>query len=215
MTFFGIDEAGKGPIIGPLVMAAVCVKDLGVLEQMNVKDSKLLTPQQREDLFDELVNALTEDEFRIVEISPAIIDKAVRFNNFNWLEADYTVDLINHFRPTTVIVDCPSRNIRAYKEYIFERLIQKPQEIFCEYKADANYPIVAAASILAKVTRDRIVAALHKEVGVDFGSGYLTDPKTKPFLKECWQTHAKLFRKSWAPYRILQNAAGQQKLGDF
>ena len=87
-------------------------------------------------------------------------------------------------------------------------------ELVCEHKADFNYPIVAAASILAKVTRDRIVAKLHEEFG-DFASGYLSDPKTQEYMKTYWDKHPSIFRQTWAPYKLLQTQKQQSSLGDF
>lgn len=212
MTILGIDEAGKGPVLGPLVMCAVIVDDLSILEQLNIKDSKLLTPKQREDVFEELKEVV---KYELAIIEPEEIDRAVATNDLNWLEARHCVTLINKLWPNTAIIDCPSPNIRAYKNFIFERLDNKKTILNCCHKADRDFIVVGAASILAKVTRDRIVEQLKTDIGIDFGSGYLSDPKTQVFLNKSWKTHAALFRRSWAPYKSLHQSVGQKTLQNF
>ncbi|MFC1774681.1 ribonuclease HII [Nanoarchaeota archaeon] len=213
MKLLGIDEAGRGPIIGPMVMCAVYMNDPATLEQIGVKDSKLLTPKQREELYDELVQFVDKYELAIVE--PIEIDEAVNVTRLNWLEADKSIEMINKLNPKKAILDCPSKNPSSYKEYVFERLEDKKTELICEHKADGNYEVVAAASIIAKVTRDRIIEDLKKKLNSDFGSGYLSDPKTQKFLKESWKEHHSVFRKSWRPYKDLAFARNQSSLGDF
>src|SRR5205814_1910154 len=93
-------------------------------------------------------------------------------------------------------------NIRAYTSYLQNGLIQ-PVELVVEHKADVNHVIVGAASILAKVCRDAEVERLKQEIGIDFGSGYMTDVKTKKFLQEKWDVYPQIFRHSWAPYRRM------------
>ncbi|RMD57712.1 ribonuclease HII [Candidatus Woesearchaeota archaeon] len=215
MRLCGVDEAGRGCIIGPLVMCAVCVESEDFLKHLGVKDSKLLSPARRA----EIAKALSENvEFRIVRAEPCEID-AFLFSsdgsqNLNWLEAEKTVELIRELRPKRAFIDCPSTNPSSYKSFIRERL-DFPVDLIVEHKADANYLTAAAASILAKVERDRIIDQIKADVGVDFGSGYLSDPKTASFLKDFWQEHPGIFRQSWAPYRKLKLSKLQRSLGDF
>ena len=84
-----------------------------------------------------------------------------------------------------------------------------------EHKADLNYPVVSAASILAKVTRDAEIEKLKKQIGIDFGSGYMSDPKTVEFLKENYEKYPEIFRKSWFPYQELVNNKFQKSLTEF
>ena len=214
----GIDEAGRGPILGPLVLCGVLIKeeDEKKLIAIKVKDSKLLTSEQREDLFEKIKDIAHSYEIFIVE--PKEIDDAVNGNgglNLNWLEARKSALVINTLKPDTAIVDAPSPNIGAYKEYLLGFLDNKKTKLILEHKADVNYPVVAAASILAKVTRDREVDKIKKEIGIDFGSGYLSDPKTADFLKSHHETFSHLFRKSWTPYQDLKNKKFQSSLHDF
>lgn len=216
MKICGIEEAGRGPVMGPMVMAG-CTIDAGKvakLQAIGVKDSKLLTPIQREDMFEKIKEVV--DSYEILVLSVADVDAALMSDslNLNWLEAETSATLINALQPDKAILDCPSPNLKAYADYVRERLT-KPVELVAEHKADVNYPIVSAASILAKVTRDREIAKMRKEVGVDFGSGYQTDPKTIKFLQENWDKHPKLFRKTWASYKKVVLASKQKGLEDF
>ena len=208
----GIDEAGKGPIVGPLVMCAVLVHDEATFKQIGVKDSKLLSPKQRDELYPEVCDF--SERFVVEKIPTHEIDEAVAGNNLNWLEADYTVKMIDELEPAKAIVDCPMRNTEVYRQYILERLKVKC-ELICENKADARYDVVAAASIIAKVERDKEVEKLKRDLNYDFGSGYLSDPKTQKFLKEKWMDFPKVFRQSWAPYKAIRFAKNQKSLGEF
>ena len=121
--------------------------------------------------------------------------------------------LINKIKADKVILDCPSNNINAYKDYV-KSFVKKDIKIVAEHKADLNHTIVGAASILAKVTRDKIIEEIKKEVKYDFGSGYPSDPKTILFLKENWHKYD-IFRKTWATYKKVAENKGQRKLEGF
>ena len=214
MNVCGIDEAGRGPVIGPLIICGAVIEDSKqqMLKDMGVKDSKLITPKRRELLAKELPKHV---KYQLIVLSPAEIDKSVNSDsgeNLNWLEAIKSVELINMMNPEKAILDSPSPNLKAYKEYVAERLLHKKVELVVEHKADKNHPIVAAASILAKVARDEAVRKIKEHVKEDFGSGYMADPKTKKFLEKAWNEHPEIFRHSWAPYKKLVAMQRQQKL---
>ena len=214
----GIDEAGRGPVLGPLVMCGLLIidKDEKQLVRLGVKDSKLLTKKKREFLFDKIKDISYKAE--IIVINPDEIDHAVNNHdglNLNKLEARKTADIINLLKPDKAIVDAPSNNIKSYKQYLFELIKNKKIELVLEHKADLNYPVVSAASILAKVTRDAEVGRIKKKIKIDFGSGYMTDPKTVKFLEKYYEKHPDLFRKSWFPYQNMLNKKFQSKLEDF
>lgn len=221
MLICGIDEAGRGPVIGPMVMAGVVVeeKDHERLREIGARDSKLLTPAQRERLFKEIVS--TAIRYKIVVIPAAEIDKALetKGTNLNWLEAQHQVTLINDLAPGRVYIDCPSPNIKAYTSFIHERLKWPEQvEIVCAHHADRDYPSVSAASILAKVTRDEHIERIKQEIGIDFGSGYPSDPRTVEFLEKHWNDYPHIFRRSWAAYKRYASPAkptGQTSLASF
>ena len=217
MITCGIDEAGRGPVIGPLVIAGVCVDEEGEesLKALNVRDSKLILPKKREELFERIKKVVKSYEIIIVE--PKEIDIVVlskeKGDNLNWLEARKSVEIINKLKPEQTILDCPSNNPKAYNDYVNE-ILETKSRLVCEHKADAKYPSVAAASILAKVTRDREIKKLEKKYG-RMGSGYPSDPVTKQFLQENFNKHPEIFRHSWATYKNAKKAAAQSDLGRF
>ena len=213
MSICGIDEAGRGPVIGPLVICGFLINEgeETQLLKLGVKDSKLLTPKQREKICVEL----KKYKHHAIEIPPQEIDAAVKGengSNLNWLEAQKAAEIINVLKPRSVILDCPSPNIKAYTAYLLERLSDKNVKLQCAHHADRDFAVVGAASIIAKVTRDKIIDDIKKKIGVDFGSGYVADPATAEFLKKYWNKYPELFRHSWAPYAGIVKEFGQGKL---
>ena len=218
MLICGIDEAGRGPVIGPLVMCGLLIReeDERELIRLKVRDSKLLTRDVREYLFDKIKDV--SQRYKLVVIEPDEIDKAVGKHdglNLNRLEAQKSAEILNELNPNKAIIDAPSNNIKSYKKYLSRFVKNKDIEIVLEHKADVNYPVVSAASILAKVTRDAEIEKIKKQIGIDFGSGYMTDPKTVEFLKNNFENYPDLFRKSWFPYKDLVNQKFQKSLSDF
>ena len=211
MIIAGVEEAGRGPVIGPLVMAIASIheKDEFKLKALGVKDSKMLTPLQRDRLFNEIKDLC---KYEIIKVNPSEIDKAVdsEETNLNWLEADKSAILINKVKVT---LDCPSTNLKAYKQYVLKKLKYKPK-IVVEHKADERYTIVAAASILAKVTRDNEIKKLKVKHGVDFGSGYPSDSLTINFTRKNFDKYP-FFRKSWDTWQKAKRRGGQKSLGEF
>ena len=196
-------------------MCGILIKeeDEAKLKRLNVKDSKLLTSKQREDLFEKIKDAVRG--FEIISTYPEEIDKAVNGHdglNLNWLEARKSAEIINKLKPDKIIIDTPSNNIQAYKRFLLKLLKNKKIETVFEHKADFKYPVVAAASILAKVTRDREIEEIKKRIKHDFGSGYMADPKTVEFLEKNYEKHKDLFRKSWLPYKDTMNKKFQKHL---
>jgi ribonuclease HII len=112
-------------------------------------------------------------------------------------------------------VDCPSINTVSWSEFLMETIVKKNLvELHCEHKADYNYPIVSAASIISKETREDLIAKLREDLGVDFGSGYPADPKTKNFLVKTFgdKKYDSIIRKSWSTYKTLAGKMDQTKL---
>ncbi len=214
----GVEEAGRGPVIGSLVMAGVSIdeKDLPMLKKLGVKDSKQLSPLQRETLFDKILGVVKD--FKIKIISASQVDDALNdpHMNLNWLEAKTSADIINELDGNKATLDCPSTNIKAYKDYVKKLLNKKSEKvkIVAEHKADENYVEVAAASILAKVTRDREIEILKKKYKVEFGSGYPSDPRTQEFLEKNYNKYP-IFRKTWKSYKNVVMKKSQKDLGDF
>lgn len=219
MIIAGVDEAGRGPVIGPLVMAGVALaeKDLPKLEALGLKDSKLLSPAQREQLYETLME-LEYITHHISSAQPSEIDEVLASPNINLngFEALHTAIIINKLKPDKAIIDLPTNNAEAYNNLIKRNLTYTPI-LVSEHKADATYAVVSAASIIAKVTRDRAIMQLKKEIGIDFGSGYPSDPLTVAFLQKQYANsmYKHIFRKSWQSYQRLITKKRQKHLGDF
>lgn len=199
----GIDDAGRGPVIGPMILAGVLIeKSLEPkLKELGVKDSKQLTPKRREDLAEEIKKI---SKYHIEITTPYEIDHApemgLNLNNLEAIKAARIINALNNGKKIKVILDCPSNNIKTWRDYLMKHIEKKDNlEISCEWKADVNHSSVSAASIIAKTTRDAEIEKIKKIVGVDFGSGYPSDPITKKFLKDYFKKHQKdgIFRESW------------------
>ncbi|MBN1544398.1 ribonuclease HII [Candidatus Woesearchaeota archaeon] len=212
----GIDEAGRGPVIGPLVTCGIVIesKDEAKLKKLGVKDSKLLLPKKREELFGKVLKIAKKHE--VVMLTPQDIDAALMDpdTNLNWLEADTTAEIINKLKPEKAIIDCPSNNIEDYSDYIRKKL-NVDCELVAEHKADLNHLVVGAASIIAKVTRDREIQKIKEKVGQDIGSGYPADPVTQQFIRENYKRHPEVFRKTWQTYKDVVAKKQQKGLNDF
>jgi len=215
----GVDEAGRGCIIGPLVVAGVLMKeeDLPVLRQLGVKDSKLLSPKKRQELFQKI--SLLAEKFHVVKLLPTEIDRAVeckrKLHKLNRLEAQTMTQILNTLKPDEAYVDAADVFEERFKQHIQEGLNVKAK-ITSRHRADKLYPVVSAASIIAKVERDKEIETL-KEVYGDFGSGYLADKKTLLFLRQWIQTHSEYpncVRQSWKTAKRIKNEKGtvQSKL---
>jgi len=212
MRIAGVDDAGRGSIIGPLVIAGIMVEEdnLSGLRDLGVKDSKLLSPRRREQLVQEIKKLALK--FYVIKLSPAEIDQVVetgrKLHRLNRLEAHTMARVIEALKPDVAYVDASDVLAERFKEHIEEKLPFKVK-IVSEHKADATYPIVSAASIIAKVERDRAVQELTKEYG-DMGSGYAADPNTIRFLKNWVKKHGlypDFVRKSWKPAKRLKGEA--------
>lgn len=217
MLTLGIEEAGRGPVVGPMIMCGVLIEQdkEDKLREIGAKDSKLLTPKRREELAKKIKKIIKD--YKLVIIQPSEIDKAVSGEdgmNLNWLEAKKSAELINFFNPDKVILDCPSPNINAYVTFLRKYLKNKDLEIQAEHKAE-KYPVVAASSILAKVTRDEEVKKIEKITGMSIGSGYVSNPVCQKFLKENFDKFPEIFRKSWISWKNHDEARKQKKIVDF
>lgn len=225
MLIIGVDDAGRGPLIGPMVLAGVLVqKDKEKsLREIGARDSKLLSQKERvrlEKLIKDSVIA-----HKAVSISASEIDSSLLSGtNLNTLEAIKSAEVINFLNnkkdKIKVIVDCPSTNLAAWRKTLLKYITHADNlDVVCEHKADFNHPSVSAASILAKVLREEEVAKIrekYKEHG-EIGSGYPADPTTKEFLKKKGKEleNEGIFRKTWATYKTLFPEAQQKSLGDF
>lgn len=220
MLILGIDDAGRGPVIGPMVLAG-CLMDEKTekkLERMGVTDSKKLTQKRREH-FEEIIKKECET-FEIVLFYPDEIDGSngdgIKLNELEGIGCAKIINEINKgFNKIKVIIDCPSPVISKWQDFVKTKVKNLSNlEISCEHKADANHTSVAAASILAKCTREREMQKLKEIYGEDIGSGYCSDPATKNFLAKNARKYKDkgIFRKTWITWRNANSLFEQRKL---
>ena len=224
----GIDDSGRGPVIGPMLMAGILVeeKNQKKLKKIGCKDSKQLTRKEREELFDKIKEISAG--YHIVATSPTEIDGRASVGlDLNKLEAIKTATIINalleQFQDTIkneevqIIVDCPSPNTESWKMYLRSHIKYNNINLKCEHKADINYVECSAASILAKVTRDREIDKIKEQIGHNIGSGYPSDPVTVEFLEKHskeFKNHG-IFRKTWGTWTEHIRKREQKKLDGF
>lgn len=222
MLTLGIDDAGKGPLIGPMILAGCLIDDkLGAsLKKLGVKDSKQLTSKRREFLAEKIKEKA--ETFEIVVIPPSVIDGEGNEENrtkLNEIEAEACAEIINRinkgFSKIKVIIDCPSPNLTRWTDFLKTKVQNLSNlEISCEHKADKNHISVSAASILAKSTRENEMKKLKEKYGDGIGSGYCSDPLTKKFLQEKLRKYQNdgIFRKSWKTWKTATAKSEQRKL---
>ncbi len=216
-TILGIDEAGRGAVIGPMVIAGVLIekRDEQVLKELKVRDSKLLTVRQREFFYHKVADIAKD--YLVIKIPANEIDELRKTKNLNRIEAEKMAEIIRALKPDVAVVDAPQVSADKFKQYL-SALAKNDTEIIAENKADKNYPVVAAASVLAKVERDREIEKIKKMVGVDFGVGYSHDERTIKFLQELIDKDKKFpdfVRKSWITAIDIKDKKEQKTLMDW
>lgn len=216
----GIDDAGRGPVIGPMILAGCLLDEKTEIElrELGVRDSKQLTPKRREFLADEI-----RKKSKSFEVNLTLPDEIEKMNNegvkLNEVEAIKVAKIINKIndgkKKIKVVVDCPSVSLIKWADYL-KTLIDNLSnlEISCEHKADRNHISVSAASILAKSRREEEMDKLKKKYGEKMGSGYPADPVTIKFLKKNAEKyeHEGIFRKTWSTWKKYAPNTGQKKL---
>ncbi len=220
MLVLGIDDAGRGPVIGPMVLAGCLIDDKveKELKKLGVKDSKQLTQKRREFLSEKIKNL--SETFEIVLAHPEEIDgKNHAGINLNAVEAIKIAEIINRinkgYTKIKVIVDCPSVSIEKWTDFLKTKIDNLSNlEIHCEHKADVNHVSVSAASILAKCIRETEMGKLKEKYGNEIGSGYCSDPLTIRFLEKHSKAYGDdgIFRKTWSTWREICAAPEQKKL---
>ncbi|MFZ2411679.1 MAG: ribonuclease HII [Candidatus Methanoperedens sp.] len=219
MMIAGIDEAGKGPVLGPMCVAGVLLdeKKLDALSKIGVKDSKQLTAKKREALAI-LIKKLA-DKYFILEVSPTQIDELRKIMTMNEIMVVCYAKVLDELKPDRAFVDAADVIAARFGENIRKKYSHEI-EITSEHEADKKYPIVSAASILAKVQRDALVKNLEKAIGVEIGSGYPADPKTIKFLENWIREHGKLpdfARSSWETSKKMVEKfnVSQKKISEY
>ena len=222
MFKLGIDEAGRGPVVGPLVVAGCLIDEKfeKKLKKLGVKDSKKLTRKKREELEPE-IKKLAET-FEIIPILPIEIEsKNERGVKLNELEANVASDIINKinkgFSEIKVLIDCPNPDTSKWRDIVLSKIENKSNiHLVCEHKADQNHIVTSAASILAKCVRDREMDVLKAKYG-KVGSGYCHDPITIKFIEENLEKYngEGIFRKTWVTWKEAMSKVSQKKLDEF
>jgi len=209
----GVDEAGRGSVMGPLVVAAVrSVSDDAFIE-IGVKDSKKLTPNTRERMFDLILKV---SEVSIVVASAEDIDEKRKAMSLNEIEMEMFVKACSALPSLTVYADCPDVNENAFSKEMGMRM--RGTEIIAKHKADDIFPIVSAASIIAKVTRDRMISQIQSEFESNIGSGYPSDHYTMEFIEKWIKANGRPpphTRCSWEPVRQMMNLSKNTRISDW
>ncbi len=194
MLIAGIDEAGRGSLLGPLVIGCLIIRDEdeSKLGELGVRDSKMLSSKKRSILYKEIRSIAYK--IMIKRITPRMIDES---KNLNRLELDAITSILKKVNVDEIYIDSFDRKPRRLEYILKDRLDYNPK-IYAEHKADADNIVVGAASIVAKVTRDKAIDRLR--VHGEIGSGYPSDEHTINFVRE-WlkehKTYPVFARKRW------------------
>lgn len=215
----GIDEAGRGPILGPLVVAGVAVDDPAPLVALGCRDSKVLSPEKRSSIRRRL-EAVPGIRIEVRRIEAATLDAERARRSLNDIELERFRDIARALAADRVVVDAADVDAKRFGREL-ARGLPPSMQIVSEHRADANHVTVAAASIVAKVERDAAIAELarrlERKINLPLGSGYPSDPLTVAFLAAWRDEFGDLppeTRRSWAPARALL-APREVRLDDF
>ena len=198
----GIDDAGRGSMLGPLVIAGISLdkKNIRKLSALGVKDSKKLSPKLRESLYKKILEIV--DDYHVAKISPRIIDANVKKHCLNGLEAKCMAKVVARLNPDVSYVDSCDVNPSRFGRNISR--LSGNHRIKSYHHADSRFVAVSAASILAKVSRDRAILKLRKDH--DLGSGYPSDSSTVKFVTKYYEKNNEMpnfVRKSWKPVQKI------------
>lgn len=220
MLTLGIDDAGRGPVIGPMVLAGVLADEKTIKEfkKWGIKDSKQLTAKRREFLAKKIKSHAKT--FEIALAFPNEIDsqnhKGIDLNKVEAIKTSEIINKINKdFGKIKIIIDCPSVGISKWQDYLKTKITNLSNlEISCEHKADKNHAIVSAASIIAKSAREQEMDRLKEKYGKEIGSGYTSDSTTCKFLEKYARKHEKegIFRLTWVTWKNACANLQQKKL---
>jgi ribonuclease HII len=215
----GIDEAGRGPVLGPMVICGVCFNKskLNILSKIGVKDSKKLSAKRRSELAKIIKNNC--ESYKTIIVNAHEIDaREEKRITLNRLEEIKMAEIINELKPDVIYIDAADVNEERFKKSINKQLNYSPKKIISKHKADDLFPIVSASSIIAKDLRDNIIEELKKKYG-DFGSGYPSDIRSIEFLRE-WVKEKKevphFARKTWeTTKKIVREELSNTRITDF
>ncbi len=207
-TVVGLDEAGRGAWLGPLVVGAVAVPraQLPDVAGTGARDSKQLSAERRELIYRGLESVA---ELRSAAATPAEVDRFVVDGKLNELEATLFGHLAREFAPAEVFADACDANARRFGSAV-RRHGGPGLVVVARHHADATDPLVGAASIVAKVRRDRAIRSLAEELGEEIGSGYPSDPTTVAFVRRTVRSGAPAppwLRTTWKTTRRVIGGA--------
>lgn len=214
MRSFGVDEAGKGPVLGPMVAACVVGPPSSVPDEID--DSKRIPPDRRE----ELAAAIQEHEALSVGIATVevhrIDDPATDMTS---LTVTAHADAIADAAVTTLegTVDAGEVDAHRFGRRVATACADRDVAVTARHGADESNDLVSAASVIAKVERDTAIAEIAAAYG-DIGSGYPADPRTRQFLADFVRESGALpdcARRTWQTSRDVLAAAEQGTLTDF
>lgn len=215
----GVDEAGRGPVIGPLVIAGITASNQDSFQKLKVKDSKKLSPKRRMYLAKHIKQIAQNIEFVVIKASD--IDDMRKVMTMNEIEVHAFTKVIKKLKPEICYVDAADVNSKRFGNHISIHL-PKSIQIISEHRADDIYPIVSAASIIAKTIRDKeiemIAHRLEKRIQKPLGSGYPSDPLTQRFIHYWVKKYKKLppnTRKSWKTAQRIYEQHTRKTLDDF
>lgn len=212
----GLDEAGRGSVLGPLVVGAFCCRESRLPELLasGVRDSKLLSPVRREEVYARLAPL---GERRSLALAPRTIDRYVTVGGLNRLELETFARLVREVRPDVAYVDACDPNAERFGRELAV-LAGGTVRIVSRHKADRDNPVVGAASVVAKVRRDAALAELGRRVAERVGTGYPSDPATRA----CVERHARdggrvpdWMRRSWETVQRVKRARPARTLDQF
>lgn len=213
---FGVDEAGKGPVLGSMFAAAVRADPAAL--PADVGDSKTIAPERREELSSGIRE--TAEAVAVAEVPVERIDNPETDMN-RLTVAAHAAAIEGVARDgLTGLVDAGDANAARFGRRVAERVAERVAasvDIDAAHGADASDPVVGAASIVAKVERDAHVARLAETYG-PLGSGYPSDPDTRRFLREYVSEKGDLppcARASWSTCDDVLAAAEQSALSEF
>ncbi|RLI66710.1 MAG: ribonuclease HII [Promethearchaeia archaeon] len=225
MRIAGVDEAGRGPVIGPLVIGCVVYSEekIHYLDQIGVDDSKTLSPRKREIIAEKIKE--TCDNFEIYILTPEQINKLHYQNHLtlNQMEERFFAEVLNSLKPhpDKIFLDACDTKEDRFGQTIGSMLSFKPKKVVSKHHGDSIFRIVGAGSILAKTARDLEIQR-YKEIYGEIGSGYPSDPTTQRFLYKYYKTHLKfppIVRTWWKTAEDIQKKVNlertQKKLSDF
>ena len=205
----GMDEAGRGPVFGPMVIAIVC-GDSDRMRALGAKDSKKLSPAARERLFGVIESEKCYWEY--TSISAADLNRRMEYQTLNEIEYDAYLKLIQK-SPEGSRIEIDSFDV--IEKRLEDRLEHDSgREVVCRHGGDRIFPLVSAASILAKVIRDREMEKIREKYG-NVGSGYPADPVTREFLSKSIAENRnidEIVRTRWKTYIDMRSGIQNRRL---